>query len=131
MARDIFDQDDEKEIREVLVGRRIVEVRERTSEMVLDDGTVLKFEANEGGCACSAGDYSITKLAGVDNAIMSVEVVEDSIPYEERNDYGDSQRYSIFVMAEGVQGRESIFEVEGDDGNGYYGTGFRIYVEKG
>jgi hypothetical protein len=126
--REIFDETDEDGIRDLLVGRRIVEVREKTSELVLDNGDVLKFYANEGGCACSAGDYEITKLAGVENAIMGVELVEENLGAD---GWSEERRYSIFVLAEGVESRESILEVEGDDGNGFYGTGYRVYVTKG
>lgn len=124
-----FDQNDAEEIAQLLVGRRVEKVSENT--LLLDDGTLLEVQGNEGGCACSAGDYDLTELNSVDNAIMSVSIEDRYKSDEERDEddwYGGAQIYTIFVYAENE--KIKLAEFEGDDGNGYYGTGFQITVKK-
>lgn len=124
---------DEKELSEALVGRRIVSAEKgsfreqdayRSAEglLVLDDGTVLLLAGNDGGCSCGGGDYDLTHVAEVDNVITGVQV---ELPPE--SDYGDrSGTYTIFVFAENE--KISVAEFDGDDGSGYYGTGFSVTV---
>lgn len=122
-----YDQDDEAQIAELLVGRRVEKVSENT--LLLDDGTVLEVQGNEGGCSCGAGDYELTELNSVDNAIMSVSVENRTKSDEELgDDYGYEEVYTIFVYAENQQIK--LAEFEGSDGNGYYGTGFQLTVKK-
>jgi hypothetical protein len=124
-----YNQNDVEEISKLLVGRRVEKVSENT--LLLDDGTVLEVQGNEGGCSCGGGDYDLTELNSVDNAIMSVEVEERYKSDEERGEddwYGGSQVYTLFVYAENE--KLKLAEFEGDDGSGYYGTGFQITVKK-
>lgn len=124
-----YDQDDEAQISELLVGRKVTKVSDNT--LLLDDGTELVVKGNEGGCACSAGDYDLTELNGVDNAIMSVSVERRDKSAEERDadEYWEGDEvYTIFVYAENKQIK--LAEFEGSDGNGYYGTGFQLIVKK-
>ena len=123
-----LDQDDLEELTALLVGRKVEKVGENT--LVLDDGTLLEVRGNEGGCICGAGDYELTTLNGVDNAIMSVQIEEGYKDGEDRDDYYEAgeQWYRIFVYAQNEQ--LLLAEFEGDDGNGYYGTGFNITVKK-
>ena len=60
------------------------------------------------------------ELNKCDNAITDVELV-----YDKRN---SDEVIQIFVIAEDK--RIKIIDVQGDEGNGYYGRGFTIYVEK-
>lgn len=123
-----LDENDLEELSALLVGRKVAKVDERT--LLLDDGTVLDVRGNEGGCCCGAGDYELTTLNGVDNAIMSVQIDTGYKDGEERESYfdGGEQWYRIFVYAQNEQ--LLLAEFEGDDGNGYYGTGFQITVKK-
>lgn len=66
----------EKEIRELLLYRKVVEVRGNT--LVLDNGTELTFEGNEGCPGCGNGWYSVTELNECDNVITNVEFVCDN-----------------------------------------------------
>jgi hypothetical protein len=121
-----LDQNDHEELTKLLIGRKIEKVDENT--LLLDDGTVLDVRGNEGGCACSAGDYELTTLNGVDNVITSVEIEDGYVGERDSDyDYGD-QWYRIFVYAQNEQ--LLLAEFEGSDGNGYYGTGFNITVRK-
>ena len=124
---------EEDKLREVLVGRKIVNAERKgdgefDGTLTLDDGTVLELEGNDGGCACSAGCYYLTNVAKVDNIITNVTIYQD--PAED--DGEGAGVYEIYVIADNEQ--VNVARFEGDDGNGYYGTGFSIRVvrpEKG
>lgn len=105
-------------MKEILLGRRIVEASGQN--LTLDDGTILQIVPNEGGCICGAGDYELRSITKFDNVITSVEV-------RSLADEG-GQTYQLFVYSGGIS--TSVAQIVGDDGNGYYGTGFEIYVTK-
>jgi len=117
-----YNENDQQGIADLLIGHKVVKVAD--DKLMLDDGTTLVLAGNEGGCSCSAGDYDLTELNGVDNIITNVEF-EDSPggDYEE----GDGT-YKIFVYADNT--RINLATFEGSDGNGYYGTGYSITVER-
>ena len=135
------DHNDVEILRDTLVGRSVTSVQlggedlpedpyryERAEgKIVLDDGTVLFLGGNDGGCSCGAGDYALTKLNGTPvNGIMNVEVVVDgdaNDPYSEPD-----LTYRIFVLAQ--DNRFELAAFEGNDGNGYYGTGFWFTVQR-
>ena len=111
----------EKEITELLMFRKIVKVENDT--LFLDNGVELEIIANEGCGGCSAGWYEVTELNGCDNAITNVEFTCDSTDDKYDEDYS----YKIFVYAEDQ--KIKILQVDGSDGNGYYGTGYSINVK--
>jgi hypothetical protein len=118
-----LDECDEKEIKKLLMGRKVKVDRDN---LILDNGIILKVVANEGCGGCSNGWYSITKLNEVDNAITNVEFVCDG--YVEDKENYDNTSYKIFVFCEDT--RIKLLQVDGSDGNGYYGTGYTIKVKK-
>lgn len=135
-----LDHTDHEAIEALLVGRRVVAAErgdatipdaeyswDSTAEglLTLDDGTRIYVKGNEGGCACSAGDYELTHLAAVDNVITSVRF-EDHPSGDEFEDY--EGWYRIFVVADAVE--VNIASFEGSDGNGYYGTGYDLWVQR-
>lgn len=148
MTIEHLNQDDADRISELLVGRRIVSAelgsfaapddnKHRSlfgpdhSEglLILDDGTELYLEGNDGGCACSAGCYPLMHVAKVDNVITSARVYASPTG----DDYWDDEIngegvYQIFVFADNEEINVASFE--GSDGNGYYGTGFSITVRR-
>jgi hypothetical protein len=107
----------------ILAGRYVTSIVDDT--MILDDGTRLEFEGNY-GCCCGSGDYDITSMfqRGTPTArIMSAEVeAYDVDPYSE---YSDTV-YTLFVIVEDE--RLPLVECQGNDGNGYYGSGFTVTV---
>src|SRR5688572_918686 len=115
-------QGDADAITELLMGRTVTKVSD--AELRLDDGTILRFEGNDGGCACSAGCYDLTELNGCDNIITKVELYNS--PDSEYGDGGEGV-YRIFVCADNQEVNLATFE--GTDGNGYYGTGYSITVK--
>lgn len=129
-------ENDADEITALLTGRRIVAVEqghfdrpdrnwgdEATGKLTLDDGTVILVVPNDGGCSCGAGDYSLTSLATCDNVITSVRVTAES---DGDADYEADQSYRIYVVADAVE--INAVQIDGNDGNGYYGTGYELIV---
>ena len=130
----------EQEIRDLLMGHRIVSAEvgsfdlpddergwswttKASGRLTLDDGTQVLVVPNEGGCACSAGDYELAHLASVDNIITDVRLVAEDVG-EDR--YEPDTHYRIYVIADAVE--INVMSVEGNDGNGYYGTGYELFV---
>lgn len=120
MTQALYDHNDTDDIVNTLMGRRVVSVINNLAK--LDDGTMLAFAGNEGGCACSSGDYDLTELNTVDNIITKVEFVDSPAG----DDMDGKGYYKIFVYADNVKVNLATFE--GSDGNGYYGTGYTILV---
>lgn len=112
--------DNEKEIKDLLLYRKIIKVDENT--LYLDNGIELEVIPNSGCGGCESGWYDITELNSCDNAITNVEFnTEDDID-------NNTTSYKIFVFAEDT--RIKILQVDGTDGNGYYGTGYSIIVKQ-
>lgn len=123
MNKYYLDYDEENKIRDLLLYRKIVEVRGDT--LYLDNGIELEVFPNEGCGGCSSGWYELVELNDCDNAITNVEFACDYI-----DDYWNDKSYKIFVYAENK--KIKLLQVDGTDGNGYYGTGYSIMVrEKG
>lgn len=128
--------EEEEKINSALVGRKIVKVSEEqhrtyewedtinTGMLHLDDGTKLRVIPNEGCGGCSAGWYELKALNECDNVITRAEVQEKKIDPDD--DWDEERIYTLFVYAE--DRRLPVAVVEGDDGNGYYGTGFELQV---
>lgn len=130
---------DHDAIEALLLGRRIVAAElgdvpipgnensyyDQTAEgvLTLDDGARIYAKGNEGGCSCGAGDYPLTHLATIDNVITTVRF-DDHPGGDDHADYDGW--YRIFVVADAVE--VNIASFEGSDGNGYYGTGYTLYV---
>lgn len=110
-----LDHDDENEIRDLLVGKSVAKITD--DSVLLSDGNVLTLVGNCGGCACGAGDYELSHLIDAVNGIMDVQIVQNS----------ECTLWQIFVLAQDK--RIELAAFEGDDGNGYYGTGFWIEVK--
>lgn len=123
-------QDDETATRDLLMGRRIVAAEmgdfptegynKATGRLTLDDGTQVLIAPNDGGCSCGGGDYDLDKLTTVDNVITDVRLACE----EEPGHYGQS--YRVYVVADNVE--INVLSVKGDDGSGYYGTGYELFV---
>lgn len=119
-----IDHDDDYEISQILVGRKIISYVDDT--LTLDNGTTLYIQPNDGCGGCVSGYYQLDALNTFDNVITKAEVsVADDLTTSQ---YGSTTTYELFVYAEGVPTGQSVVTVSGDDGNGYYGTGFSIIV---
>ncbi len=114
-------QNNEEEIKKLLLGRTIEKVDDNT--LKLDNGLVLEIQPNQ-GCCCGAGDYNITELNECLNVITNVELVD---VVNESDGWSVAHSYKIFVYAENT--KIKLLQVDGDDGNGYYGTGYEIVIK--
>ena len=101
--------------------RKVVKVVGDT--LYLDNGIALEVCANEGCGGCSSGWYHVAELNDCDNVITNVEFCCDN---DTLNCY-DETSYKIFVFAENK--KIKLLQVDGYDGNGYYGTGYSIIVK--
>lgn len=122
MSKVYYDNDD---LSPVLAGRYVTKVD--GDSLTPDDGTVLEFEGNE-GCTCGSGTYDLTKLfqRGTPTArIMSADVTTRLT--DEDDEYSDVI-YTLFVIVDDE--RLPLAEFEGNDGNGYYGSGFHVTVTR-
>lgn len=144
----------EDRLRELLVGRKVVEARiddepspDRWDDrgpvghLTLSDGTKLQVWGNDGGCACSDGCYPLAHLAAVDNVITNVEVEEwrdgdcregpacrtcDAKYYCDEDGHENAGYFRVFVYADNE--RINLASFEGTDGSGDYGTGWWLNV---
>ena len=115
------DNNFEEEVKTLLFGRKIVKAEAKTEQsavLTLDNGVKLVAIGNEGCGGCGSGWYYVDELNTCDNAITRVECVVD---YGE----GDDSVYHIFVYAEDK--KINCLQYSGYD-NGYYGTGYDLYV---
>ncbi len=112
----------EDKIKSLFIGRKVVKAE--GSDLILDDGTVLQVIPNDGGCSCGAGDYYLDNLNKFDNVITDVEI--KAVP-DSDSEWESGYTYQLFVYSGGIS--TSVADIKGDDGNGYYGTGFEIYVK--
>jgi len=126
-----------KTLKEILFGRRIVDVRPgnknyydhgmETSALILDDGTTVYVVPNEGCGGCSAGNWWVENIATTNNAITDVRWVTDS--YHSNPDIGDcSEKVQIFVYTESSTEAEEILTLAGYEDNGFYGEGFELFL---
>lgn len=121
--REVNRNPSEDELREMLFGRKVIKVNPDTGTLTLDDGRVLEVGGNEGCGGCPNGEYSLTTLNTVDNAITNVRInMEDTA-----GQYDVFTSYQIFVIAED-HNEHLLAQFDGTDGNGYYGTGWWISV---
>jgi len=123
-----LDHDEHQNIRDLLLGRKIVKAE--GEYMVLDNGTTVLLDSNEGCGGCASGSYwMVGDIAKVDNVITAVDFEEGSRSTTEGGYEELFTVYRVFVVAEDK--RFNLFTVEGDDGNGYYGSGYALHVLSG
>lgn len=117
----------EQVMKNELFGRRIVKVQDdgdRECYLYLDNGRRLRLLGNEGCGGCGNGWYYVDKVMDVidleDNAITNVQLEVDY----DKDRWCDV--YRLFVITANKQIEAASFA--GSD-NGYYGTGFGVFVE--
>jgi len=122
-------------IKESLVGRSIVSTLsegdgvDRVLTFVLDDGTLLRAHATDGGCACSNGCFTVEPGNVVRGTITNVEVEEFASSWDTAGEQpvapgsvSDGEG-TIRIFVYGELGKQLLVESQGSD-NGYYGWGF-------
>jgi hypothetical protein len=128
-------------IKAALVGRSIVSTLSEGADVsrvltfVLDDGSLLKAHATDGGCACSNGCFTVEPGNVAKGVITNVEVTENVQSWDETEGEpitpgSQSDGSSVIrVFVYGELGQQLLVSSEGSD-NGYYGWGFWLSVER-
>jgi hypothetical protein len=117
-----------EEYAKILRGRYITDIAtdgEIAATITLDNGTALEL-IGSWGCSCGNGVTYIKHVfqrGGRNARIMNarVEATQNDERYYETD-------YTIFVMIDGNPSQLPLATMQGYDENGYYGTGFTIYV---
>lgn len=139
-----IDYTEVEKIKAALVGRTITNTLSRGQDydrvvsFVLDDGTVLNAHAQDGGCGCSNGCFTVEPGNNIRGTITNVEVQEIASVYDydshqdvegevEPGSVSDGQAtINVFVYTD--LGQHTLVTSEGGD-NGYYGWGFWLSVD--
>lgn len=111
-----------KAIKDLLMFRKIIKTEscdEQTAKLTLDNGMEIITVGNEGCGGCGNGWFYLDELNKCENAITNVECCIEGDGY-------DDIVYKLFVFAEDK--KINCLQYSGYD-NGYYGTGFDLYVK--
>lgn len=113
----------------LLKGRYVTDITvssdEASAAITLDNGTTLEL-IGSWGCSCGNGVTYIKHIfqrGGRNARIMNARV--ETTHSDER--YYETD-YTIFAMIDGSPTQLPLATMQGYDENGYYGTGFTIYV---
>lgn len=109
---------------QLLRGRYVTSVE--GSIIALDDGTELHIYGNEGCGGCSSGWYWLEET--FKQGTRKARIMSAYVAYGEDRTEDEPARsvYTIFVMVDGNPHQLPLATIRGDDGNGYYGTGFTL-----
>lgn len=108
----------------ILKGRYVTNIGEYGT-ITLDNGTELDIDGNEGCGGCENGRYWLEETYKRGNS--RARIMSAHVGYDE-DDEAALSVYTIFVMVDGNPSQLPLATVRGDDGNGYYGTGFTLTV---
>lgn len=105
----------------LLRGRYVTSIDDGT--ITLDDGTELYIHGNDGCGGCESGWYWLEQV--YKQGSRRARIMSAYVGYDE-DDKDAPSVYTIFVMVDGNPGFLPLATIRGDDGNGYYGTGFTL-----
>lgn len=106
---------------QLLRGRYVTSVE--GSVITLDDGTELYIYGNDGCGGCESGWYWLEET--FKQGSRRARIMSAYVDYDE-DDKEPPSVYTIFVMVDGNPTQLPLATVRGNDGNGYYGTGFTL-----
>lgn len=122
------DIDFEEEVKELLLYRKIVKVEQHSDQdavLTLDNGTEIIVEGNRGCGGCGNGWYYLDELNDCDNVITDVRCIFEGYDYDKKR-YDDVYRIIVFADNKEI----NCVQYSGND-NGYYGTGYELFVRMG
>lgn len=105
----------------LLRGRYVTSIDNGT--ITLDDGTELYIHGNDGCGGCESGWYWLEQV--YKQGSRNARIMSAFVDYDE-DDKEPPSVYTLFVMVDGNPTQLPLATVRGDDGNGYYGTGFTL-----
>lgn len=117
MSPQKIDHVDEDSIRETFVGRSIVSATQNC--LTLDDGTQVQLKGNNGSWGTADGNYWLDHVTAHPHIITGVALA--NIKNEDT-----ARTYKLFVYSGATHTEVASFT--GDDGNGWYGTGYTLKV---
>lgn len=106
---------------QLLRGRYVTSIDDGT--ITLDDGTELYIHGNEGCGGCESGWYWLEQV--YKQGSRQARIMSAYVAYGEDDEDAPSV-YTLFVMVDGNPTQLPLATVRGDNGNGYYGTGFTL-----
>lgn len=106
---------------QLLRGRYVTSINDGT--ITLDDGTELYIHGNEGCGGCESGWYWLEKV--YKQGSRQARIMSAYVAYGEDDEDAPSV-CTLFVMVDGNPTQLPLATVRGDNGNGYYGTGFTL-----
>lgn len=109
---------------QLLRGRYVTSIE--GSIITLDDGTELHIYGNEGCGGCSSGWYWLEET--FKQGTRKARIMSAYVAYSEDKSEDEPARsiYTIFVLVDGNPSQLPLATIRGNDGNGYYGTGFTL-----
>lgn len=107
---------------QLLRGRYVTSIDDGT--ITLDDGTELYIHGNEGCGGCESGWYWLEQV--YKQGSRQARIISAYVTYDEDGNEEAPSVYTIFVMVDGNPHQLPLATVRGDNGNGYYGTGFTL-----
>lgn len=105
----------------LLRGRYVTSINDGI--ITLDDGTELYIHGNEGCGSCESGWYWLEET--FKQGTRKARIMSAYVAYDEDDEDAPSI-YTLFVMVDGNPTQLPLATVRGDNGNGYYGTGFTL-----
>lgn len=105
----------------LLQGRYVTSINDGI--ITLDDGTELHIDGNDGCGGCESGWYWLEQV--YKQGSRNARIMSAFVDYDE-DDKEPPSVYTLFVMVDGNPTQLPLATVRGDDGNGYYGTGFTL-----
>lgn len=105
----------------LLRGRYVTSINDGI--ITLDDGTELYIHGNDGCGGCESGWYWLENVYKQGSRLARI--MSTYVAYGEDDEDAPSV-YTLFVMVDGNPTQLPLATVRGDNGNGYYGTGFTL-----
>lgn len=109
---------------QILRGRYVTSIDDGI--ITLDNGTELHIQGNYGCGSCESGWYWLKET--FKRGTRKARIMSAYVAYGEDKSEDEPSRsvYTIFVMVDGNPSQLPLATIRGDDGNGYYGTGFTL-----
>lgn len=118
-----------EEYAKILRGRYVTDITvssdETSATITLDNGTTLEL-IGSWGCSCGNGATYIREVFQQGN--RTARIMNARVETTQNDERYDETNYNIFVMIDGNPTQLPLARLQGYDDNGYYGTGFNLFI---
>lgn len=126
----ILDQDSTpEEYAALLRGRYVTDITvssdEASATITLDNGTTLEL-IGSWGCSCGNGVTYVREV--FQRGDGHARIMNARVETTQNDEHYYDTDYTLFAMIDGNPSQLPLATMQGYDENGYYGTGFTIYV---